>query len=141
MTGDGAAASTFGVVVERRSFNGLEQKDIVDAFAKAVPAPHKVNLGDPEKTVLVQLIRNVCAVAVAPRFKELCKYNVKVAAEDEEEEGGGKEGAGGGQQQQQQQEQEQQQEQQQEEEEKGGGGGEEGAGAEAEAIEAEAVAV
>jgi len=82
--------------VERRSFSGFDHLDIIDAFAKAVPAPHKVNLKQPDKTILVQLIRNVCAVAVAPQYKELCKYNVRVAAEPEEEAEEGAAGAGGG---------------------------------------------
>jgi hypothetical protein len=71
---------TFGVDVERRSCSNFEVKDIIDAFAKAVPPPHKVHLGRPDRTILVQLVRNVCAVAVAPRYKELCKYNVQVSS-------------------------------------------------------------
>jgi hypothetical protein len=128
--GEDVAPLTFGVDVERRSCSKFDQKEVIDAFAKAVPAPHKVNLSKPDRTILVQLVRNVCAVAVAPRFKELCKYNVRVAAEPEEEEGGA--AAGGGEagganakavgggakdQQQQQQEGKQQAEEQQQEKE------------------------
>lgn len=79
--------------MERRACSSLDHMEVVNAFAKAVPPPHKVNLSKPDATVLVQLIRNVCAVAVAPRFKALGKYNVRVAAEPEEEEE--EEGAGG----------------------------------------------
>lgn len=50
----------------------------------------QVNLKAPTKTVLVQLIRNGCAVAVVPSYKELAKYNVRKLAEVEEEGQGGK---------------------------------------------------
>ena len=56
------------------------------AFAEAVPAPpYKVNLDKPDKTILVQLVRNVCAVSVVEQYKELCKFNVRKAVESEEE--------------------------------------------------------
>ncbi|KIY93742.1 hypothetical protein MNEG_14221 [Monoraphidium neglectum] len=99
--------------MERRACSGLDHMQVVDAFAKAVPPPHKVNLGKPDATILVQLVRNVCAVAVAPRYKALCKYNVRVAAEPDEEGDAGKDGAGK-QQEQQPQKPEQQQQQEQE---------------------------
>ncbi len=50
----------------------------------------QVNLKAPTKTVLVQLIRNGCAVAVVPSYKELAKYNVRKLAEVEEEGQGAK---------------------------------------------------
>ena len=94
--GDGGAAKplTFAVDLERRSCGSLDHMAVVNAVAKAVPAPHTVNLRAPDATVVVQLVRNVCAIAVCPRYKALCKYNVRVAAEDED--GGENEGGGGG---------------------------------------------
>jgi hypothetical protein len=90
------APLTFGVEVERRSFSGFDSREVIDAFAKVVPAPHKVNLSRPDASIVVQLIRNVCAVAVAPRFKELCKYNVRVAADAEDDAAAAAAAGGGG---------------------------------------------
>lgn len=59
----------------------------------ATPPP-QVHLNKPDKTILVQLIRNVCSVAVAPRYKELYKYNVRVAADAEDEPKGDKQQQG-----------------------------------------------
>lgn len=90
---DAAEGSSFAVEMERRACSNLDHMEIVDAFAKAVPCPpFKVNLREPDRTILVQLVRNVCAVAVAPRYKELFRYNLRVAAEPEDKEDKDKEG-------------------------------------------------
>lgn len=34
-------------------------------------APHKVNLGSPQKTILVSVLKSTCGVAVVDRFREL----------------------------------------------------------------------
>jgi tRNA(Ser,Leu) C12 N-acetylase TAN1 len=95
---NGTESVTFAVEVERRACAGADARAVIDAVAKAVPAPHKVNLGKPDVTVIAQLVRNVCALSVAPRYKALCKYNVRVASEPEDaaEAGGGQGGGGGG---------------------------------------------
>ncbi|KXZ41337.1 hypothetical protein GPECTOR_536g540 [Gonium pectorale] len=50
-----------------------------------------VNLKSPALTVLVQLIRNGCAMAVVPHYRELAKFNLRKLAEVPE----GGEAAGG----------------------------------------------
>lgn len=64
---------------------GLERMRVIDAFATKVPAPHKVNLGSPQKTILVSITRATCGVAVVDRFKELFRYNLTTLALPEEE--------------------------------------------------------
>lgn len=64
------------------------------AIAARLQAPHKVNLGSPQKTIIVNLLKNACAVAVAEQFRELAKFNLRTLTTPPEEEGGsgGKEG-------------------------------------------------
>lgn len=60
--------------------------------------PHKVNLASPDKTILVNLLKNACGVAVVQQYKELAKFNVHMLThppEEEEEGGGGKQAAEG----------------------------------------------
>ena len=42
-----------------------------------VQPPHKVNLTSPEKTVIVQLLKSSAALSVAPKHKELMRFNLK----------------------------------------------------------------
>lgn len=47
--------------------------------------PHKVNLGSPQKTILVNILKGTCGVSVVDRFKELCRYNIRTLVMPEEE--------------------------------------------------------
>lgn len=42
-----------------------------------VQPPHLVNLNEPDKTIIVQLIRNYCAMSVVERYKQLGKFNLR----------------------------------------------------------------
>ncbi|KAL4852951.1 THUMP domain-containing protein 1 [Chlorella vulgaris] len=75
----------YAVAFDARAAPPLDRMAVIDAFASRVPAPHKVNLGAPQKTILVNLVKAVCGVAVVDRFKELCRYNVRTLALSEEE--------------------------------------------------------
>jgi len=68
---------TFSVQYEHRAAQKLDRGEVIDAFAKAVPERHGVDLGSPQRTILVQLVKSTCAVAVVEGFKRLCKYNLK----------------------------------------------------------------
>lgn len=84
--GDGDPAFTFAVEFEHRANNSIKRKEAIDAFAEPIAKPpHKVALEKPQKTVLLQLIKGVCGVAVVPRYKELCRLNMHKAAEESEE--------------------------------------------------------
>ena len=47
--------------------------------------PHKVNLDKPQKTILVNVTKATCGVAVVEQFRELCRYNIRTLAIPEEE--------------------------------------------------------
>ncbi|CAM8895688.1 unnamed protein product [Rhodiola kirilowii] len=67
----------FAVIYEARANTGVDRMKIISCVAKAVPPPHKVDLSNPDMTLLVQIIKTVCLIGVAEKYKELSKYNVR----------------------------------------------------------------
>ena len=49
----------FAVQYDARANSGIERMEIIDAVAKSVPGPHKVDLKNPEKTIIVQIVKVV----------------------------------------------------------------------------------
>ncbi|CAI5466282.1 unnamed protein product, partial [Closterium sp. Yama58-4] len=49
--------STFGIIFEKRANEGLERAGVIDTVAKLVPAPHKVDLRNPDKTIMLQVVK------------------------------------------------------------------------------------
>ena len=39
--------------------------------------PHKADLTNPDVTVLVQIVKDACAIGVASRYRDLSKYNLR----------------------------------------------------------------
>ena len=76
----------FAVEFEHRSSDRLKRMDVINAIIAPIQQPpHKVKLDAPQKTILVQLVKGVCALSVVTEFKELAKYNVAKCAEPPEE--------------------------------------------------------
>uniref|UniRef100_A0A7N0U3M2 THUMP domain-containing protein n=1 Tax=Kalanchoe fedtschenkoi TaxID=63787 RepID=A0A7N0U3M2_KALFE len=67
----------FAVIYEARANSGADRMKIINCVAKAVPPPHKVDLSNPDVTILVQIIKTVCLIGFAEKYKELSKYNVR----------------------------------------------------------------
>lgn len=42
---------------EARANTGVDRMEIIDAVAKLIPAPHKVDLSNPDKTIIVEIAR------------------------------------------------------------------------------------
>eukprot|EP00878_Enallax_costatus_P012720 GHUV01013284.1.p1 GENE.GHUV01013284.1~~GHUV01013284.1.p1 ORF type:complete len:251 (+),score=109.78 GHUV01013284.1:275-1027(+) len=75
----------FAIDFEHRACEKLKRKDVIDTIANAVPQPpHKVNLNAPQKTIVVQLVRNVCAVGVVDGYKDLLRMNLRKLADGDE---------------------------------------------------------
>ena len=53
----------FAVLYEARANTGIDRMEIIDAVAKSVPAPHKVDLSNPDKTIVVEIarVRKLCS--------------------------------------------------------------------------------
>lgn len=72
----------FSVDVEKRAGPpDLERMDVVHAFAKAVnQPPNKVDLNNPTKTILANVIKGNCSVAVVKDYRYLSKMNLRAVA-------------------------------------------------------------
>ncbi|KAH7511341.1 hypothetical protein FEM48_ZijujUnG0024900 [Ziziphus jujuba var. spinosa] len=67
----------FAVLYEARANTGIDRMKIINAVAKSVPGPHKVDLNNPDKTIVVEIVRTVCLIGVVEKYKELAKYNLR----------------------------------------------------------------
>ncbi|ERN05116.1 hypothetical protein AMTRI_Chr01g109010 [Amborella trichopoda] len=67
----------FAVLYDARANTGIERAAIIDSVAKAVPQPHKVDLNNPDKTIVVQIVKTICLVGVVEKYKEWSKYNLR----------------------------------------------------------------
>ncbi|KAI4351174.1 hypothetical protein L6164_005554 [Bauhinia variegata] len=67
----------FAVLYEARANSGIDRMKIIDAIAKSVPGPHKVDLNHPDKTIVVEIVKTVCLIGVVEKYKELAKYNIR----------------------------------------------------------------
>ncbi|PSR90164.1 THUMP domain-containing protein [Actinidia chinensis var. chinensis] len=70
-------ANKFAVLYEARANTGIDKMKIINAVAKSVPAPHKVDLNNPDKNIVVQIVKTVCLMGVVEKYKELSKYNLR----------------------------------------------------------------
>ncbi|CAI8583178.1 unnamed protein product [Vicia faba] len=67
----------FAVLYEARANTGVDRMEIINAVAKSIPAPHKVDLSNPDKTIIVEIARTVCLIGVIEKYKEFSKYNIR----------------------------------------------------------------
>ncbi|KAL5565811.1 hypothetical protein UlMin_028975 [Ulmus minor] len=67
----------FAVLYGARANTGIDRMKIINAVAKSVPAPHKVDLNNPDKSIVVEIVKTVCLIGVVEKFKELAKYNLR----------------------------------------------------------------
>lgn len=42
---------------DARANSGIDRMKIIDAVAKSVPGPHKVDLKNPQKTIVVEIVK------------------------------------------------------------------------------------
>jgi tRNA acetyltransferase TAN1 len=80
--------TTFSVEFEKRAGGAaLDRMSVINAFANEVPQPpHKVNLGAPAKSVLVNVAKGSVGVAVVDDFKGLARFNLRMLTGEEDEE-------------------------------------------------------
>ncbi|KAJ4840793.1 hypothetical protein Tsubulata_023885 [Turnera subulata] len=67
----------FAVLYEARANSGIDRTKIINAVAKSIPLPHKVDLSHPDKTIVVEIVKTVCLIGVVEKYKELSKYNLR----------------------------------------------------------------
>ncbi|CAA6663572.1 unnamed protein product [Spirodela intermedia] len=67
----------YAVLYEARANSGIDRMAIINAVAKSVPEPHKVDLSNPDKTIIVEIVKTICLISVVEKYKELSKYNLR----------------------------------------------------------------
>ncbi|XWS73597.1 hypothetical protein CRYUN_Cryun02cG0142600 [Craigia yunnanensis] len=67
----------FAVLYEARANSGIDRMKIINSVAKSIPAHHKVDLSNPDMTIVVEIVKTVCLIGVVEKYKELAKYNLR----------------------------------------------------------------
>lgn len=67
----------FAVLYDARANTGIDRMKIINAVAKSVALPHKVDLSNPDINIVVQIVKTVCLIGVVEKYKELAKYNLR----------------------------------------------------------------
>ncbi|KAL1538936.1 THUMP domain-containing protein 1 isoform X2 [Salvia divinorum] len=67
----------FSVLYDARANTGINRAKVIDAVAKCVPSIHKVDLANPDISIMVQIVKTVCLIGVVEKYKEFAKYNLR----------------------------------------------------------------
>lgn len=73
-------ATSYSVVYKKRSNDELDRLELIKKIAESVDKKHTVDLTMPKKTILVDVILNVCCIGICDDYFALRKYNVQVCA-------------------------------------------------------------
>lgn len=71
--------STFAINFNKRLNNDVSRADVIKELADLVTQKNignKVNLGNPDKSIVVEIIKGWCCLSVVPDYLKLKKYNV-----------------------------------------------------------------
>ncbi|KAI8367965.1 hypothetical protein EDC96DRAFT_505920 [Choanephora cucurbitarum] len=74
---DNVISRKFAIACRVRNCNKLQRMDVINALAAAVGPGHKVDLKDPELTVIAEICQNICMLSVVHDFNKLKKYNIE----------------------------------------------------------------
>ncbi|KAJ8037323.1 THUMP domain-containing protein 1 [Holothuria leucospilota] len=79
--------STFAILFKARNNNQIRKGEVITIVANAVisnsTCTHKVDLDNPEYSILVEVICNVCCLSVLKDYNKLKKYNIRAIVGDE----------------------------------------------------------
>ena len=64
----------FAVMYESRANTGIDRMKIINFVAKSVPGPHKVDLSNPDKTIVVEIVK---VLDFTSPLKVLCYSDVR----------------------------------------------------------------
>ncbi|XP_047964225.1 THUMP domain-containing protein 1 homolog isoform X2 [Salvia hispanica] len=76
----------FSVLYDARANTGINRAKVIDAVAKCVPSIHKVDLANPDISIMVQIVKTVCLIGVVEKYKEFAKYNLRQLSSPSNEE-------------------------------------------------------
>ncbi|KUI72031.1 tRNA acetyltransferase TAN1 [Cytospora mali] len=94
-----AKPATYAIRPSIRSHNTLKRDNVIARIADLIDDQHKVNLGAPDKVILVDIYQTVCGFSVVPGdWEQLKRYNLtelyKLANSDKEVATEGDKGSG-----------------------------------------------
>lgn len=75
----------YAVLFEARQNNSVKRMEVIDAIANSIPKPHKVDINNADKTIMVQINRGNCLIAVLEDYPKLAKYNLHTLCLSDEE--------------------------------------------------------
>ncbi|KAK1278665.1 hypothetical protein QJS04_geneDACA003682 [Acorus gramineus] len=67
----------FAVLYEAHATTGIDGMAIINSVVMTVPEPHKVDHDNPDKTIIIQVVKTICLVGVVEKYKEHLKYNLR----------------------------------------------------------------
>lgn len=70
---------TFGIVFNHRNNSNICRDTVIQVVAdkvSAIRSDHKVNLKEPELSIIIEIIRGIALLAVVPDFHKYKKYNL-----------------------------------------------------------------
>jgi tRNA acetyltransferase TAN1 len=72
-------SSTFGIIFNKRFNNDVSRDEVIKELADLVHsknAANKVNLKEPQLSIIVEIIKGFCLISVVPDFHKMKKYNL-----------------------------------------------------------------
>lgn len=70
---------SFSIIFNHRNNNSISKDEVIKIIADKVSslrADHKVNLKDAERSIIIEVIRNIALLSVVPNFFKYKKYNL-----------------------------------------------------------------
>ncbi|KAL1934260.1 hypothetical protein VTP01DRAFT_6442 [Rhizomucor pusillus] len=75
---DGSITSkAFAIVARVRNCTKIDRSEVIRTIASTIGKDHKVDLGNPELSIIVEICQNICMMSVVKDFVELKKYNLE----------------------------------------------------------------
>lgn len=69
---------TYAIIFNRRYNNTVKREEVIKEFAEIIQAKNKnkVDLSNPQLSVIVEVIKGFCCLSVLPDYYALRKYNL-----------------------------------------------------------------
>ena len=82
-------ANTFAIAAKRRNNGNLKRDQIIDSVAGLVLASNpdcKVNLENPEVTIIVEVCKTLCGISIVPSCDKFKNFNLVMVREQQDQE-------------------------------------------------------
>lgn len=80
--------TTFSIAFNKRHNNSVDRMKVIQELAELVDfksSAHKVDLKDPQITIVVEVIKGLCCISLLPNYFKLKKYNIHELTQVEKE--------------------------------------------------------